>query len=417
MGLPPRAATSDVDSPRRPSRWVRRLAWIAATLLVAVAALHFVHAVRAIGAQPFADFPIFLRQAEVARETGRLYDHLDDLSHYAAGAAIYKYPPLYALLLLPFAQLDAAVVAGWHYWVQLALYFAAAWLLIAGERRERSLLFGIAALVALLTCGPFFETLHGLQIETPILLLLVLAMAASVRGRDGLAGAAIGVCAMLKVYPAFLIVLFLIARRWRAVIGFVVAIVLLQVMNLVVFGVEPNRAYFGTVLPYLMRELPAATVENASLARAFIAHTALDPATAKRCGQGVALALVAVTTWLTVRRRRLAPNRPPDGVEWAAFVALMLLCMPNSWLNYQLLLLLPIVVLYRHSTRAGAHRWPLLPATIATLLIAISPDDITLRGHSATITSLLFGVVDARVVATLAAWAGTTALLGKPASV
>ena len=52
----------------------------------------------------FADFPAFWMQVRFFRQTGVLYPQAGDLDHFRPSTAIYTYPPLFALLLLPFVE-------------------------------------------------------------------------------------------------------------------------------------------------------------------------------------------------------------------------------------------------------------------------------------------------------------------------
>jgi len=71
-----------------------------------------------------------------------------------------------------------------------------------------------------------------------------------------------------------------------------------------------------------------------------------------------------------------APRRDGDALDvatgFAAFVPLMLLAMPNSWVNYQLLLLVPLIVLARRSLASGdrAAQWLLVAAYLPLLFYA-----------------------------------------------
>jgi hypothetical protein len=325
--------------------------------LLLLSVFHFVQAAQNSRAFGFVDFPIFLAQAELYLMTGELYVDATDPEAYGPAAAVYKFPPLFAMLLLPFVRGGAGdgVYLG-HWILQILLYATSVGLLLTFLRRQGGPWFLFAATILALNFEPFFETLWRLQLETPILLLLAFALLTFQLGRPTAAGAAIGVGFMLKLYPAFLLVYFAARRRWRVLAGFGVAVVLIAVASLIVIGPEENAAYFFKILPLLLDETPRLSSENVSPARHLQGLLGLGGAWAKRLGQLLVLPLVVSSLVVVWRRQRALGGRLAGATAFALFVPLMLLAMPNSWVNYQLLLLLPILVLACHCTRSGPDR-------------------------------------------------------------
>ena len=326
----------------------------AGALLALLSVVHFARSAHESRAHGFVDFPIFLAQARLFLLTGELYVDPASPTGFAPGAAVYKFPPLYGMLLLPLvrAGIDDRVYLA-HWLLQIALYAVAVGLLLRWLRREAGPGFVFAGLLLALNFEPFFETLWRLQIETPLLLLLVLTLLAYGARRHGLAGAALGAAFLLKLYPGFLLLYLGLRRRWRALVGFGVAVVLLFVATWIVIGPQQNTAYFLRIVPVLLREQPDLTSENLSLARYLITLGALGPQAAKRVAQALVLALIAVSAIVVLRREPARASRLDHAVSFSLFVPLMLLAMPNYWVNYQLLLLLPVLVLLGHASRRG----------------------------------------------------------------
>src|SRR5262249_50542677 len=69
------------------------------------------------------------------------------------------------------------------------------------------------------------------------------------RGNEVLAGGLLGAAAAIKLFPAFLLVYFVFARRWRAVAATIASAVLLYVAAALVFGSRDVIAYFREVVP------------------------------------------------------------------------------------------------------------------------------------------------------------------------
>jgi alpha-1,2-mannosyltransferase len=326
-----------------------------AALLLALSALHFFVAFHRAGSRGVVDLPIFLDSARQFRETGVLYPDAADARAWEPGAPVYKFPPTFAMLLLPLAVPggEARAIAILRV-VHAGLYLAAVALLLwALAPRSRIRTFVLLGLVLALNFEPFFETLWRLQLETPILALLALGLVRLVRGRDAPLGAAIGAAAMLKLYPAFLAAYLLVRSRWRALGVLAGTAALIGLAAWIVIGAAENRAFWLDVLPGLLRELPVATSENMSPARYLLSLGALDPSVAKRVGQ--LLAFVALGVVVVVVRRAFGRSAPAarDGIALSLFVVTMLLALPNSWANYQLLLLPALLALLAYVLDEG----------------------------------------------------------------
>jgi hypothetical protein len=91
----------------------------------------------------------------------------------------------------------------------------------------------------------------------------------------------------------------------------------------------------------------------------------------------------------------------------------MLLVLPNSWANYQLLLLLPIAGLLGRAFAVAQHRGAVLgTSAVATLMLLFSEDAGYIYGLSSGNTPLYLSVVGARALATALVWAALALLLG-----
>jgi alpha-1,2-mannosyltransferase len=395
-------------------RWSGRAAAVklGAALALALSVGHFVFSARAVLRKGFADFPIFMAHATDFLHSGRLYVSADDLAAYAPGAAVYKFPPFYALFLLPFAHANLRRVETGHWALQIALYLLAVTLTVVSLRPRHPLRFAIVAAIVALNFAPFFETLYGLQVETELLLLVAVALLALLRGHDVLGGVALGLAAMLKVYPIFLLLYLGLTRRWRAIAGFFAAAAVALVLALAVFGPGQNRLYFTRILPEMLQERPDSTTENVAFGRYAQTLLGATPQVAKRMGQLLAVPLVIVSAIVVCRGRRQWPVEERVSLELALFVALMLLCLANSWTHYQLWLLLPILVLLAHAWARPRDRASVLAATIPCWgLLLLSDLTPRVEGFYPLPPRLHAALLNAKLVSTLLAWGALLALL------
>ena len=335
---------------RQEIAWPRVAAW---AVVLSLSLTHFIALSASRGRHGFADLPIFLAAAAHFRETGDLYPGAGNDGAFRPAAPVYKFPPLFATVLLPSTRdgIDRGDFAR-HWWAQMLLYATAVTLLLALAPRRPETPWLLAAVVVALNFTPFFETLDRLQLETPILWLLAVALACSFRGRNGVAGAAVGIAAAFKVYPAFLLLAFLLRRRWAALPGFFAGMLLATAFSVTVLGAGVHRVWLTQVLPAMLGEQAILWTENMSPVRSLQTEFGAGAGVARWIGVALALGLLAVTarsSWQVGGAR--APGRPGDagrrldGVVVAWSVPVMLLAMPNSWANYQLLLLVPAITL------------------------------------------------------------------------
>jgi len=283
-----------------------------------------------------------------ANQTESLYRHTDLLRAPGEGILPWNaHPPASILLALPFARLDYADAhLAWN--LATAPLFVLAVVLVLRELRVRlrpSSVFPATVLV--IACHPLsYQLLQG-QLDFVLAFLVTAAWVADRRGRPGWAGAAVGAATAIKLYPGFLFVYFLFARRWRALATGAAAFLALNALAAGVFGPEAFRTYVGEVLPAVVGY--RTDWRNVSLAGFWL--RLFDPDEADRvaavvrapfAGHVIAaacrLAVAAVVAVVCVRVKSVAARDR----AFALCLVGMLLVSPIAWTHYFLLLLLPL---------------------------------------------------------------------------
>jgi alpha-1,2-mannosyltransferase len=204
------------------------------------------------------DYRVFHLAPSVAVGGGDLYAAvpagLPSYLHYA-------YPPVTVLGFVPFT-----LVGGWqigfalHTAVTVLAGLAAGWLLVRYVERVAG--GPLALLDRVLIVGFVVASVHAMpslvfgQVNHHLALALVVGFVALEGGREGRAGAAFGLAALVKLFPAAVGLWLLRRGAWRAIatatgvgIGGLLA-------GLVVFGAGPTVTYLETVV--LERASPAA---------------------------------------------------------------------------------------------------------------------------------------------------------------
>jgi hypothetical protein len=371
--------------------------WIGVALLpvLLLSIYHFHYGVDRSHRYGHVDFPIFANRAHAYLQTGVLYPDATDPAVWGPAAAVYKYPPFYVMWLLPFVGHGVGPGLYRGLWLLiLALYvgiYALAVYLFGGTRvGTATVLFALM----MLNFEPFMENLWHLQLETPFVLILMLALLAYRRGHEEIAGAAIGWCASLKIYPAFLLLGFALRGRYRVLAGAVVTAALAVVASLIVIGLPAHIDYFGHIFPVLLGEQPSLLSTNQGLARYVHDVVGCSLPAAKRIAQLLLLVPLALSVACLRRNRRLGGDAEVAALEFAMFVGLMILWMPNFWSHYQVLLLLPYFVVAHSLLESSAQRWlvgPLL-AVAYGLTLFYSPCAPLDAGYPCAQTPYLLGL-------------------------
>lgn len=258
----------------------------------------------------------------------------------------------------------------------------------------------LAALLVLVTIS--FEPVAGNfdegQVNLALLALSGVWLLAWVGGDRWWGGVALGVAVAIKLLQAPLGLLLLWGRRWRMVLGAVVAgsalwlLAVPQYLPEYLFKVAPVLAA-GTGL--FENHSPGGTVARLLEPGTFLGVVRDTPPAARVITTVIGVVALGITLWVLKRPRT---DRRGRALEAAAVVAVGPLVASYSWGTHLVLLLLPMVVLIAWSVRR--RDWAVLSLVVAgwlligpghkwfqTLLVSGYPNMLVLRGMAE------FGVV------------------------
>jgi len=326
-----------------------------------------------------SDFRDFWRTAATYLETGEIRSDL----------GVHNYLPAFVLLMTPLALLPLPAAAVVFSAASFALFALALWRLDRlfappGTRGPSG-----ATRAAVLLAAPYIASGGVLGTVGLCLVALILLAFTQPRGRDSLvAGAYVGIAAVMKILPAALLLMAAVQARWRLVLGGVAAIAvaggLLPLACLgpaefvtqhaayveravsghsahtTIFAEKPPKAnYSNNALPMVLRRLLSPLDARKGDEDPPILVNALSlPAPAIFTSYAAAAALVATGTLLATHRWRCARRRrsdAPDGdaLVLGAWCGVMLLASPLLWTHY---LVLAIPALWALARRASAPR-------------------------------------------------------------
>ena len=287
------------------------------------------------------------------------------------------HPPPAVLLALPFAWLTYPNgMLAWNVLSLAALAFA-----ITVIARDEHLVLRpwmvFPAIVAALLCSPFRQQVLQGQLNLYLLAMLTAAWAAERGGRVVLAGSLVGIAAAVKLFPGFVILYYLITRRFASAIAAIAGAGLTTMLALVVLGPQAFRDYVHEVMP--MVGTFTNIWANASLAgfwtkwfNAGVTNTVIPPGPQHippiaflpaLASAGLVISAIATLAIWAHKVRRL-----PLNLRFGITLVAMLLLSPITWDHYFLLLALPMVHVWRVFPDDSLQRIGLILVVIAMML-------------------------------------------------
>ena len=396
MGLEIKSKT---PTQARPSRWNRRVLWLwiclgLLWLLTMGGPRNFARSITTLNHSHRESPAIDLYQDWAAARNHLLGDSIyaplgkhHDKHKMDIGLALVEdqptlqfngHPPTATLLVLPLARLEfRTVFIVWSLGGLLVLILSIHMVLRELWREHSAMRHSLLVIVLTLTLLAAFPVSHQFEFGNVHMLLLGLivgAWAADRRGHHVLAGSLVGIAAGLKLYPIFLVIYFLILRRWSGALAAVVAFCSLLLCAGMIFGFGCYTEFVETAMPFIrsFRSNPA----NLSLTGLW--YKLFDPGThvttaplwaAPVLAQSlIAMGFVALTGAFVVAGRRLQRSEPRDqdtDLLFSLGVLSMMLLSPVMWPHGHVLLLVPGAVLAKRLPRTQ----PSFQAFAASLLV------------------------------------------------
>jgi Glycosyltransferase family 87 len=272
----------------------------------------------------------------------------------------FLYPPPFAAVLAPLAALLPADprAANWL-WFGIGLVILVVSVLavaraegLAGPNARFALLRGRGAwwLVAgALALPPIIAELVLGNVHLEILGLLSLAWLGLRRGTpngEAVAGVAIGIAALMKVFPGLLVLWLLASRRYRAALAAVVAAVAVTLITLPVTGVQPWLDY-----PTVLANLGAPSDTTDTLAPTVWLAPVVGFGLARLLVTTAGVLLVLGLGWRAGgsgsapgASDNSAANRATLAASFGAAVAASVLIAPAVYQHYLAILVLPLLL-------------------------------------------------------------------------
>jgi hypothetical protein len=223
---------------------------------------------------------------------------------------------------------------------------------VAGYPDTAAVVFVLLAFAYACFYMPFFLVQGGTSGEGFILALEVMAFACMQRF-PGLAGFLLAWLASIKLYPVFLLLYPLLTRQWRVLFSALVSGVLIAVASIVIFGLDENLFYVQHVLPVLLAEPVSEdwtemfrhTTGNQAIVKVLVGYSMLPsrlPVWLNTVRLPFVFAMVVLLLKYCMRHNQ---QQWQSLLAFGLVVLTMLICLPNIFYAYFVLLLFPALAL------------------------------------------------------------------------
>lgn len=294
------------------------------------------------------DFPLIFNYAESFLEKGVLYSS-DPTLYKPSVPTGYPHPPLSPSLLIwairaGFSRWEIFTFLSFGHVLCYVLSIICCW--FGGKARHSWGGFFFVFFAAFCMAQLMEYNLMMLLLDPLLLFIFCLSLFFLSKNNEFISGFFMGIGAMLKIYPAVFGIYFLATKRWSAIAGMVCASVLCLALSVAVIGLHENWIYFTVGLPQQLKEYPYLFFyENVSISSYMLYFNVLSPAHAKIFGSAVFFVLLFLSIVPSFRQVSLLKEKNIIvALDYACLTSLLILCMPNSWWNYQIHLLLSAVV-------------------------------------------------------------------------
>jgi len=291
-----------------------------------------------------------------------------------SGATTFNgYPPFVAFCLIPFSLMPFRPALLLFSITSMLGLGAGVWAFFADEERMTRRDFTLAGLLITFSFFPVYYNIYMGQINALLFLCMALVLYFARRGRPWCAGFFIALAALVKIFPAVLILFFAAKRQFKPVVAAIVSIIALGAVSLTVCDASLYVNYMSQVLPGqvvggdVMRLPSLVAYRNQGLSGLFL-RLLTDNPYVNALGNWPALALglgaltgvfvLVAALWVAAGRDG---GRPVGDLEFGLCLVATLLALTKSWEFYGVLLLFAYLAILRLVAYAqGVPRTPLL---------------------------------------------------------
>jgi hypothetical protein len=293
-------------------------------------------------------------------------------------AAGYPYPPTLAVLLQPLVLVSPTVASLLWFGVNVVFLVLGVGLLFKHSdlRRAGS---RVALLLLPVLFTPVLMNLYLGNVNLLLLVLIVLAYLAFLRGRPLASGLFLALAVWIKLWPATLVAYFAWKREWKAVAGALIGLLIFGLLTVAIAGAEQTTSYFTSRLPqiafgrhpgldHLNQSVPGVFAKLFSPSSQYV-QPLLQSRTLAVQGSRLTTLLIIVTTFTLSSWPIALKSRDQFATEFILVVMATLLIIGRLW-DTGLTLLLPAYYLLAQEWERGPRvRWKQVALPVASIVL------------------------------------------------
>lgn len=298
-----------------------------------------------------ADMHLYLNAAHQYQTTGTMYERTD---YYGPLAPVFKFPPAFQLQFLSLSTsadiqkfnkpLRIAISIGYALTCLALIGFIGRKVYKQHKSTTKALLFISLAGIAATSSTALQDCILLTNYEIPIFIFLTVSFFC-LHKHPRLSALIIGYLASIKIYPAFMANLLFIKPERKTIATFFLSSALFTAAALFVFSRKENLFFFTQILPMLMSEKVAASMYSASFGGTIFGFTQ-DLELTQIIFQSYRFTFLIFSFLLLFRYRHHLHQLTLE--VFALLMVLMLICLPNYWPSYLVILFPSICITARH---------------------------------------------------------------------
>lgn len=172
------------------------------------------------------------------------------------------------------------------------------------------------------------------QINHLILLLLVATFYLYKKGNEFLSGIFLGLGIILKLTPLYLLILFLVKRKWKIFSFTLITILFFTLLASLFFGFDLTLEYFFKIIPSLFSGAGKEIYYNQSVS-SFIARLVADNQWRLYLSLPISLIILGSSYWLSIQKHELT------SLNYSHLITASLLANAFSWQHHFVWLIFP----------------------------------------------------------------------------
>jgi hypothetical protein len=264
--------------------------------------------------------------------------------------AVYKRPPFYILFFTPFVALSDMTVLNYFRIVNIGLLVATLliWMVIINPTARW---WWLATMVIVLNYQPLYDSITFGQTDVVLLFGFTLVFWCMHRDRDGWAGIVLAFLVSLKIYPIIVLMFFVVKRRWWALVGFVLGMILWNGWAIWASDWYTSILYVQTILPSIGGT--TSWIDNQTIA-GFLTRFYDTPYEMQRFDipqvEHIAsyLSMVLSAAVCIVALREFPRTSSAYALQYGLFMILMVVAIPVAWIHYTTLLIMVFIMIWWH---------------------------------------------------------------------